>query len=259
MRHSEDSLNLSSGTKLKRLSTDSAEEVAVLAGSPLSSEGCPLDDDAARPHVIYFYGNAMSLSVATYEFSLFRAFGCNVWIPDYVGYGQSTGKGKASERGCYETATAVYRYLTTELNILPERIVAIGWSLGAAVAIDLASRLRIAGLIALSPFTSIDAMVHRLLPSWLPVSMLLSERFDNLNKIALITTCPILIGHGTSDQLIPFSMGQKLANVARKRVEVTFLPVEGAEHNDILSFGDPQLLEGMSKFIEEACKANKPL
>ena len=101
-------------------------------------------------------------------------------IPEFVGYGMSGGS--PSERGCQDTADAAYEYLVETRGIEPERIVVGGWSLGGAVAVDLASRTPVAGLIMFSSFTSGVDMAHRIVP-FLPVSLLLRHRFDNIGKI----------------------------------------------------------------------------
>jgi len=72
----------------------------------------------------------------------------------------------------------------------------------AAVAIDLAARKQVAGLIVLGAFTNIPEQAHTMLP-WVPkpvVRLFIRERFDNVSKIRRVT-CPIFIGHGTQDEL----------------------------------------------------------
>jgi fermentation-respiration switch protein FrsA (DUF1100 family) len=174
----------------------------------------------------------MCLETCSYEFAQFRQLGCAVLIPEYPGYGMSSGW--ASESGCYDAADAAYRYLTETLHAHPARIVVAGWSLGAAVAIDLASRKQVAGLIVLGAFTNIPEQAHAMLP-WVPksvVRLFIRERFDNVSKICRVS-CPIFIGHGTRDELVPFVMAERLAQAAGPRKPVTFLPIEGGTHNGI--------------------------
>jgi len=55
----------------------------------------------------------------------------------------------------------------------------------AAVAIDLATRKQVAGLIVLGSFTNIPEQAHAMLP-WVPKSvgrLFVRERFDNVSKI----------------------------------------------------------------------------
>jgi pimeloyl-ACP methyl ester carboxylesterase len=236
-----------SGARLEQLHSRNLERLVVLTGSAMELGGRSSKIDP-RPQLIFFYGNAMSLCGAAWELDLFRSLGCDTWIPDYVGYGLSSGK--PSEAGCRDTADAVFDHLTGGLGIPANRIFVAGWSLGAAVAIDLAARRPVAGLVALSPFTSIEAMAHRLFPRWLPVSRLLNDHFDNARKITCVR-CPILIAHGRRDRVVPFTMGQSLAHKVQShgRASTIFVAVEGADHNDILTIGDPGLLNAVGAFF----------
>lgn len=180
---------------------------------------------------------------AQIQFDQFRRLGLNVIIPDYVGYGMSGGR--PSERGCEDTALAVYDYLTSNRSIPSSQILAGGWSLGAAVAIDLASRKPVAGLMVFSAFTSGVDMGRRLLP-FLPVSLLLHHRFDNLSKIHQVG-CPILIGHGRLDSMIPFSMAEKLAAAAKS--PVTTLWIAQADHNDFFDVAGRRVDDAISEFV----------
>jgi hypothetical protein len=165
--------------------------------------------------------------------------------PDFVGYGMSGGK--ASEAGCQETADAALAYLRTRPGIDPKKIVAAGWSLGGAVAIDLASREKLAGLISFSTFTSMSAMAKRNFP-FLPTALLLRHRFDNQSKIAHVP-CAILIGHGRRDPLIPHDMADRLATLAQ--APVMRFTVEAAGHNDFFAVGGAQVLQAMKAYIDQ--------
>jgi uncharacterized protein len=232
------------GTELVKLATPPGERVVALFGPALTPEGKPDPQASTRPALIYFYGNAMCLAYAEPEFDRFRRLGLNVIIPDYVGYGMS--EGRPSEKGCQATADAAYDYLVTTRGIDTGQIISAGWSLGGAVAIDLASRRKVAGLIAFSTFTSGVEMARRILP-FVPVSLLLRHRFDSQRKIAKIR-CPTLIGHGRDDALVPFTMGGKLAKSADG--PVTTLWIDRAEHNDFYDVGDRRIDEAITKFVK---------
>ncbi len=233
------------GTELVNLTTRRGERVVALYGPALGPDGLADPQAAHRPTLIYFYGNGMCLNDTTDDLEKFRRLGLNVIIPDYVGYGMSGGS--PSEKGCQSTADAVYDYLVTTRGARPERILSAGWSLGGAVAIDLASRHQVGGLIAFSSFTSMVEMSHRILP-FVPARLLLRHRFDSLKKIQHIT-CPILIGHGRLDRTVPFDMGQELA--AKAKGPVTSLWIDRAEHNDFIDAGGKQLEEAIAKFARE--------
>jgi uncharacterized protein len=232
------------GTELVKLKTSRGERIVALFGPALTSEGSPLRNASAAPTIVFFYGNAMCLSKSVEELETFRRLGANVLIPEYVGYGLS--EGRPSETGCYDTADAALAYLLTRSDVNPRRIVAAGWSLGAAVAVDLASRKPVAGLATFSAFTSMTDLARKVFP-YLPASLLVQHRFKSERKIAKIT-CPVLIVHGRDDPLIPPEMSDRLAAAAKGKV--THLTIDGAGHNDLFSVGAVQIREAFGRFLD---------
>ncbi|HZW32455.1 MAG TPA: alpha/beta hydrolase [Isosphaeraceae bacterium] len=232
------------GTELIRLQTHRGESIVALYGPALTPSGQPHPQAADRPTLIYFYGNAMCLSYARSEFDQFRRLGLNVLIPEYVGFGMSSGS--ASEKGCQATADAAYDELVSHRGVKPARIVAGGWSLGGAVAVDLAARKPVGGLIIFSTFTSAVDMARRLLPM-MPVSLLLRHRFETLHKIGRVE-CPVLVGHGRLDRIVPFAMGQRLAAAAKG--PVTTLWIDQADHNDFYEIGGRRIDDAVTRFID---------
>jgi pimeloyl-ACP methyl ester carboxylesterase len=237
------------GTELVHLKSVSGEQIVALFGPALDADGRPHPDAAHRPSLIYFYGNGMCLRDTLYDIDRFRRLGLNVLAPDYVGYGMSSGR--PSERGCYETADACYDYLIARKDIDESKVVAGGWSLGGAVAIDLAARRPIARLAIFSSFTSMRDMARRSFP-FLPVSLLLRHRFESDRKLPEVR-CPILIGHGQADTLVPAGMSDRLASVAR--TEVTRLNIEGADHNDFFATGGSNIFEALEQFLDPLSRA----
>lgn len=150
------------GTELVSLTTASGKRVAALFGGPLSPDGRPRQGARARPAILLFYGNGTCLSEAVDTVQTARKLGFSVLCPDYVGFGQSSGS--PSERGCRETADAALAHLRSRKDGDPGRVIAFDYSLGGAVAIDLAGRERLRGLVACNTFTSMSDMVGRLLP-----------------------------------------------------------------------------------------------
>jgi fermentation-respiration switch protein FrsA (DUF1100 family) len=239
------------GTELVNLKTSGGDRIVALYGAALLPDGQSDPDHALRPTMIFFYGNAMCLKHATAEFEEFRRLGLNVLIPEYVGYGMSSGR--PSEKGCRATALAAYEYLISTRKVDPSQIISAGWSLGGAVAIDLAAERPVVGLIAFSSFTSAVEMGRRMLP-FLPVSLLLRHRFDSIHKIARVT-CPTLIGHGRWDHSIPFDMGEELA--AKAGGPVTTLWIDRAGHNDFFEVGGKQIDQAIEKFARSLARGTR--
>ncbi len=232
------------GTELVRLRTAHGEPIVALFGPALKSDAQPDPQAAHRPTFLYFYGNGMCLNHSIEQFEQFRRLGLNVLIPEYVGYGMSGGS--PSERGCQETADAAHDYLVKTRGVPAGSLIVGGWSLGGAVAVDLASRRPPAGLFMFSSFTSGVDMAHRIVP-FLPASVLLRHRFDNIRKIRKIT-CPILIGHGRGDQIVPFEMGKRLAAAARAPVNTLW--IDDADHNDFYDVAGREVDRAIGRFIE---------
>jgi uncharacterized protein len=233
------------GTELVRLTTSTGDRIAAVFGPALTLQGKPHPQAASRPTVLYFYGNGDSLKGNLAQLHEIRLLGVNVMIPEYVGFGMSTGT--ASEAGCYSTADAAYDHLLARRDIDPSKIVAAGWSLGGAVAIDLASRKPVAGLANFSTFTSMGDMAQRLYPVF-PARLLLRHRFESERKMVRVT-CPVLLGHGKRDTMIPFSMTERLAKAARGPVTVFFL--DEAQHNDFWApTEDRQAYVAFQRFLD---------
>ena len=98
----------------------------------------------------------------------------------------------------------------------------MGRSIGSAVATHLAAQHQIAGLILESPPTSAFRVITHI-----PISPI--DKFNNIRNIKKVN-CPILIIHGTDDNIVPIWHGRKLFENAN---EPKFsLWVQHAGHND---------------------------
>lgn len=193
--------------------------------------------------LLWFHGNAENIGMGLDHLAMLGRLGVNVMELDYRGYGKS--EGSPNEAGVYRDADAAYLYLTATKNFNPKNIYLYGHSLGGAVAVDLASRREVGGLIVESSFTSVPDMarhVYRVpFARYLPRS-----RFDSLAKIARVKA-PVLVIHGTRDGVIPFEMGRRLYEEARE--PKAFLPIEGAEHDDPYVVGGETYFRRLSAFV----------
>ena len=234
--------------ELVGLNTAKGDKIVALFGGALSREGMPLPDASKRPTLLFFYGNAMCLKDARQDFHNFRCLGLNVLIPEYVGYGMSSGL--AGEAGCFATAEAAYEYLLARPGIDPAKIVASGWSLGGAVAINLASKKPLAGLATFSTFTGMAEAAHHSYP-FIPtfvISLILEHPFKSGDKMSRVG-CPVLIGHSHGDHLIPFEMADHLATLAKG--PVTRISIETPEHGEFFSEGGEPVYRGIAEFMKQ--------
>lgn len=194
--------------------------------------------------ILFCHGNAGNISNEINFLAIFNKLNLNTFIFDYRGYGKS--QGKPNEKGFYQDVWSAYNYLVIDRNIKPEKIILFGRSLGAAVAVELATKVKIAGLILEGGFTSTVDVGKELYP-YLPVRIMVTQEFDSISKIGKIEV-PKLIIHSKDDEVIPFHHGQRLFKEAISPKE--FYEIKGSHNEGYLLEGE-RYLERISGFVKE--------
>ena len=192
----------------------------------------------ARYTVLFSHGNAENIWHGMDFVRAMTDAGFNVLAYDYSGYGLSTGR--PSERAAYRDIDAAYDYLTTTQGVPPDRIIAHGRSLGGGVAADLASRRPVAGLVLESTFTTAHGVV-----SGFPLVPF--DRFRTWSKLPRVKA-PVLVIHGTEDEVIGFAHGQRLYERAPSPKRHYW--VRGAGHNDLLLVAGYDYWKVLTDFAE---------
>jgi alpha-beta hydrolase superfamily lysophospholipase len=210
-------------------------------------EGFFLRREGAAKLVIYFHGNGGNIAQRLPELARLAACGANVLGIGYRGYGASTGH--PSEQGVYRDGRAAVDYAVRTLGFAPKQIVLFGRSLGTAVAIDVATDRRaaareFAGVVLVTPLTSGGDVAKAHGASSL--AFLAGGAFPSEEKAARITA-PVLVIHGTSDEVIPFAQGRRIFE--RLTAPKRFIAIEQGRHND-LEQRDPATYWGaIEKFL----------
>ncbi len=197
----------------------------------------------ARKTVYFLHGNAGNLSHRLEKIKVFHDIGLNVFIIDYRGYGKSSGS--PNEAGVYIDAQAGLNYLTKELNIALDSIILYGESLGSAVAIEIASKNKIGGIIVEGAFTSAKEIARQVYP-FLP-AFLLSIKLDSLSKIGKLS-CPKLFIHSKNDEIVPYCLGMRLYQAASGQKD--FFSIYGG-HNDCFYLFKDQIREKISVYEKQ--------
>jgi fermentation-respiration switch protein FrsA (DUF1100 family) len=193
-------------------------------GQQLQSYWIPRSD--SRRALIYFHGNAGNISHRLADLLNLSRMKLNVLGLGYRGYGASTGS--PSEAGIYRDGQAALHFVTAEKDFDPNRIYLLGRSIGSTVAVEVARRQALAGVILVTPMTTARAVAKA---NGLGLfSALAGDAFNNSGKINELNA-PLLIIHGTRDEIIPFRLGRELFDQAPPPKE--FVAIEGAGHNDI--------------------------
>ncbi|MEM8867305.1 MAG: alpha/beta hydrolase [Verrucomicrobiota bacterium] len=170
--------------------------------------------------LLYSHGNGEDIGHGLPLYQAFQSKGLSVLAYDYPGYGLSSGR--ASEKGVYASIEAAYRYARGELGYDASQIILYGRSVGSGPTCWMAEQETFAGIILDGAFTSAFRVVTgRKIVPW--------DKFDNLKRLHSIRS-PVLLIHGTKDNVVPFSHAQK--NYAAIQSPKQKLWIEGAKHND---------------------------
>jgi uncharacterized protein len=195
------------------------------------------------PAVLVCNGNGGNRSMRAPLAAALARMGFHVLLFDYRGYGGNPGH--PSEDGLAADARAALDQLVTRPEVDPARVVYFGESLGAAVALRLATERPPAALVLRSPFASL-AEVGRLHYPLLPVSLLLRDRYDSAALADRLAT-PLLVVAGGRDQIIPAGHSRRLFAAASQPKRLAVL--NGADHNDPDLLAGPWLLAELRRFL----------
>ncbi len=188
------------------------------------------------PVVIHFHGNGENIGRLAKNGFLTRmeSLGANFVVFDYPGYGNSTGHPEQSTLMAAAQATVAWTVKT-----FPDSpLVLWGWSLGSAVAFQTAglNSNRVSALIADSAWTTIRELTTEKfggLASQIPEELYKKNEWNSL-AVAPNLRIPLLMRHGSEDQLIGLKFGQRLSEAAKSTL-VRFLVALGKGHGDIFS------------------------
>lgn len=186
---------------------------------------------SGKPAIVFFQGNGAHLGYRNIKVKPWLKAGYGVLMIGYPGYNGNPGF--PSEQGIYDTARAAIKKII-ETGTDESHLVFYGESIGTGSATQMATEFpKAAGLILESPFTSLpDAGAYHY--PYLPVRLLMRDRFDSCSKIKQIKM-PLLLIHGEQDRIVPFKLGHELYEAANEPKQAVFVPQAG--HNDLYDWG----------------------
>jgi fermentation-respiration switch protein FrsA (DUF1100 family) len=194
------------------------------------------------------HGNAGNMSANANQVGRLAGTGVNIFIFDYRGYGESTG-GPSRERLVYEDAERAWTYLVRERRIRPSDVVIYGHSMGGAVAIDLASRHADAGgLITESTFPSIVDAADGTVFAWLPLWLIVTERFDAASRVRSIRVLKLIL-HGEADTMIPVRLAHRLYEAAADPKQLAV--IAGGGHEDPAEVNPVAYFAALNGFLRQ--------
>ena len=190
--------------------------------------------------ILFLHGNAGSLENRIHKINHLKDINVNFLIISWRGF--SGNRGNPTEKGLYEDARSAVRWLKSK-GISENNIIIYGESLGTGVAVEIGQNNNFGGIILESPFTSmVDAGKNHY--PYLPIKFLLKDKYDSENKIKNIKS-PILVMHGKVDDIVPFSMGQKMYELANQPKYSYF-----SDYDDHMMEYNKKLLKALKDFID---------
>jgi uncharacterized protein len=191
--------------------------------------------------LIFFHGNAGNLFNRVHKLNELNKLDINILIISWRGF--SGNLGKPTEKNLYIDAELSLKWLN-DLGVSDDKIILYGESLGTGVAVELAKNNIYNSIILESPFTSM-AQAAKIYYPYLPINLLLKDRYDSIHKISKITK-PVLIMHGMKDDIVPYEMGVKLFQKANQP-KYSYFP----KNDDHMMDFNEKLLDTIRVFIDE--------
>ena len=206
-------------------------------GQPLL--GYVIGDRARASHVLVaFHGNAeVAAHSLPWAEEVAQRTGWLVLLAEYRGYAGLAG------RPTYDAsrldARAAYAFARDTLGFPPERIGLRGFSLGSAVATELASDVDPAVLVLEAPLSSARDMARIIVARPLHVvwDRISRVHFDTERRVAELDAA-VWVAHGEDDFTIPTRMGRAVFAAAKVKGELLLVP--DATHNEIVYRAGPR-------------------
>lgn len=187
--------------------------------------------EAAQPFrgvVLYFHGNRKNISWYANQVDMFTEKGYEVWMPDYPGYGKSTGK--LTEELLYGYSLQLYKLAAR--NHPADSIIVYGKSMGTGLATYLASQVPCKRVILETPYYSLSSLAAHFFPIY-PMERMTKVKLPSWEYLGQ-TAEPVTIFHGTSDPVIPYSHASRLKPLLKPGDE--FVTIPGGSHNHLRNF-----------------------
>lgn len=197
------------------------------------------------PYIIFLYGNADLCANETPRLQwLSQSLGYSSVCFDYRGYGLNSGTPDSAR--IRADVISIYDYVRDRLDKRHREPYVYGWSLGTQFAIHVAATRKVRGLIFQAPVASAREEVAfqgtQVLGSWASIvrprpDANVERLFQGKVEIASVRA-PLLVLHGTADQVVPLAQGREVFDAAASS-EKRFVAVAGADHNDLMYYAPP--------------------
>ena len=197
-----------------------------------------MENPDARTWVLFLHGNSATIAsrVNIARYGDLRALGLSVFAPEYRGFAGLPGP--PTEQSVNADAREAFEYLTRTMHVSPSRVVIYGWSLGSAIAVDLAANVDEAAVILEGAPASLVGIGSRRYPLF-PIRLVMRNPFESILKVERVTS-PKLFLHSPEDDIVPYEEGRRLYDAApqpKRFVDVRGGHIDANEVDKAVFFG----------------------
>ncbi|MFW6024727.1 MAG: alpha/beta hydrolase [Candidatus Woesearchaeota archaeon] len=203
-------------------SDPSIKEVNLTIKENRTIRGWFLNQTNSSGTVIYFGGNAEEVSWILDRKEEFREW--NVLTFNYRGYGLS--EGIPTEENLKEDSIEIYDSFKLKDS---EKVIIKGRSIGTSIAIHLASKRNVSGLVLISPFDNLKSIIKETIP-FPKITHLIKYDF-NLIKDSKNLNIPMMTIIAEKDDVIPKELSMTFYNQWEGKKEIQ--TIKGFGHNDL--------------------------
>lgn len=182
-------------------------------------------DSVRKGVVLYYHGNMKNINHYARNAELFIRNGYEIWMWDYPGYGKTTGE--RNEEKMYQLSSIMYQ--AAAAKYASDSIILYGKSLGTGFATYVASFSPCKMLVLETPYYSIPSLFSHF--AFIYPTTYMSNYKVPLNEYLADVKSPVIIFHGTADQVIPLSNAELLQPLLKSGDE--FIKIEGGAHNTL--------------------------
>jgi fermentation-respiration switch protein FrsA (DUF1100 family) len=217
-------------------------------GTPLSGWFVPPKSGKPKGTVVFSHGNAGSMGHHLGFVMWLAEAGYNVMMYDYRGFGKSGGS--VDRRGMIDDVKAAFSHVVKRPDVDARRLISYGHSLGGAKSVTALGETPVKGLRAIvidGAFASYQTMA-RVMGGQLGAS-LVSDELAPKDFVGKLAPTPLLVVHGSRDEVVPFSQGKQLYDKARE--PKTLFEVKAGRHGDSLSRDSGEFRKRMLAWLAE--------
>ncbi|XP_044468372.1 alpha/beta hydrolase domain-containing protein 17B-like isoform X3 [Mangifera indica] len=163
----------------------------------------------------------------------------DIWAMELLRLANTKFATNPTECNTYADIDAAYKCLKEQYGVKDEQLILYGQSVGSGPTLDLASRLQnLRGVVLHSPILSGMRVLYPVKRTyWFDI-------YKNIDKIGSVN-CPVLVIHGTSDEVVDCSHGKQLWELCKEKYDPLW--ISGGGHCNLELY--PEFIRHLKKFV----------